>query len=370
MEQKIISGYGCHRRLGEVLKSLRCKKFLLVCGPSFSRLPVKDYISSIGVPYAVFGAVKPNPLYGDVCAGVEKFREEGCDSVVAVGGGSAIDVAKCIKLFSPLDEKENYLTQEKISSSVPLIAIPTTAGTGSESTRFAVIYYGGKKQSVTHPCIVPDFAILDCSLLRTLPLYLKKCAMLDALCQGIESWWSVNSTEESRVYSRKATESIIRNYKAYISSDGAEASERIMQAANYAGRAINIAQTTAPHAMSYKLTSLYSLPHGHAVAICLPAVWKYMIENISLCADKRGEEYLRDIFAAVSSSLGCNEAREAAEKFGGILNELGIFAPNGTLEEAELLGKSVNATRLANNPVAIDEDTLTQMYKEILNAGK
>ena len=175
------------------LKEVSSKRYMLVHDPSFHHLPVKDYVK----PDVVFDDFTSNPLYEQVCKGVELFNAHHCDAIIAVGGGSTIDVAKCIKLYCKMDPTMNYLQQEYRDSGVPLIAIPTTAGTGSESTRYAVIYYEGKKQSVTHESIIPTYAILEPRLLKTLPLYQKKCTMLDAMCQCIESLWSVNSTDES-----------------------------------------------------------------------------------------------------------------------------------------------------------------------------
>ena len=274
MEQRILSGIGC---LEAALKELGTRKYLLVRDSSYPYLSIRNYIDALPAPHVVFDGFSSNPLYEDVCKGVALFNREGCDTIVAVGGGSAIDVGKCIKLFSKMEPEQNFLFQGYKDTGVPLIAVPTTAGTGSESTRYAVIYYQGKKQSITHDSIRPPIAILDSSVLKTLPLYQKKCTMLDALCQGIESWWSVNSTQESKGYSRLAVETILENMDAYIRDNDEKAAEKILLAANFAGRAINITQTTAPHAMSYKLTSLYGLPHGHAVAMCLPEVWEYML---------------------------------------------------------------------------------------------
>lgn len=131
----------------------------------------------------IFNQLTPNPLYEDVVKGVEAYRNNQCDVIVAIGGGSSIDVAKCIKLYSGMDNIKVYLEQEYKENDVTLIAIPTISGTGSESTRYAVIYSEGKKQSVTHDSIVPKYAVWDYRNLVTLHLYQKKCTMIDALCQ-------------------------------------------------------------------------------------------------------------------------------------------------------------------------------------------
>ena len=275
MKQIIYNGI---EHLSEALEG--SKKVLLVTDSSFAFLNIKDEVEGIEVPFVKFSDFTPNPLYEDVCKGVELFNAEECDTILAVGGGSSLDVAKCIKLYCRMSKDTLYLDQEYKDTGVKLIAIPTTAGTGSESTRYAVIYYDGKKQSVTHDSIIPSVAILEPKVLKTLPLYQKKCTMLDALCQGIESWWSVNSTDESKILSKEAVETIMKWWREYIFENTEESAKQIMYAANLAGQAICITQTTAPHAFSYKITSMYKLPHGHAVAICLPEIWKYMLLHL------------------------------------------------------------------------------------------
>jgi alcohol dehydrogenase class IV len=192
--------------------------------------------------------------------------------------------------------------------------------------------------------------------------------MLDALCQGIESWWSVNSTDESKRYSKIAIQMIIENWKQYIYDNIDTAAEKIMLAANYSGRAINITQTTAAHAMSYMLTSTYKLPHGHAVAVCLPEVWDYMNSHTSDCIDNRGSDYLKDIFSDISKALKCSNRVEAVEWFRDFLLELEVEKPTAGDREAELklLTESVNPLRLKNNPVALDSVTLRNLYERIL----
>lgn len=366
MKQEIISGKDSYKKIEQILSQYRCQKFLLVCDSAFPFLYLKEYFETLGVSYVIFDAFSPNPLYEDVCKGVELFREEQCEVIIAVGGGSTIDVAKCIKLYSQMNKETIYLEQEYRDTKVPLIAVPTTAGTGSESTRYAVIYYEGKKQSVTHDSIVPNYAILSAEVLKTLPLYQKKCTMLDAFCQGIESWWSVNSTEESKEYSKEAVQLIMRYMDDYIEGNSVEATEQIMLASNYAGRAINITQTTAPHAMSYKLTSFYHIPHGHAVAICLPKVWDYMWKHLEQCIDPRGKDYLLDIFMQISKELKMECIENAIHKVEDILQTLEIEAPNARKEELEGLVASVNPVRLKNNPVQLDKESLSYLYERIL----
>ena len=322
------------------------------------------------MPYVAFDQFTPNPLYEDVCKGVELFRSERCDTILAVGGGSSIDVAKCIKLYCRMSSDKLYLEQEYKDTGVKLIAVPTTAGTGSESTRYAVIYYDGKKQSVTHNSISPTVAILEPRVLKTLPLYQKKCTMMDALCQGIESWWSVNSTDESKAYSRQAVETIMRWWREYVFDNTDEAAAQIMTAANDAGRAICITQTTAPHAFSYKITSMYGLPHGHAVAVCLPEIWQYMVGHLEECIDRRGQDYLSDVFCDIAAAMGVASSDEAIAVFRSMMEEMGLRQPqsgDSREKEIETLAASVNPVRLKNNPVALGQETALTLYDIIIS---
>ncbi len=353
MGQTIIRGI---EQLGSLIAG---KKFLLVRDSAYDYLKIKAFFDRF--PHVEFSEFTPNPLYEQVCKGVALFNREQCEGIVAVGGGSTIDVAKCIKLYCKMDSSVNYLRQEPFDTGITLIAVPTTAGTGSESTRHAVIYYEGAKQSISHTSIVPDYAVLEPSVLKTLPVYQKKCTMLDALCQAIESWWSVNSTEESKSYSRKAIAAVTKNWEAYIFDNDGEAAAQIMEAANYAGRAINITATTAAHAMSYKITSLYRFPHGHAVAVCMPEVWKYILEHTEDCADSRGSEYLRSTMEEISGMI-------SLDQFKTMLEKMEMKAPEAADKAADLevLAQSVNPVRLKNNPVALRTDVLKEMYRRIV----
>ena len=344
-------------------------KVLLVIDSSFPFLNIKDEVEGIKVPYIKFSDFMPNPLYEDVCKGVDLFRRAQCDTILAVGGGSSIDVAKCIKLYCKMSDEKLYLEQEYRDTGVKLIAIPTTAGTGSESTRYAVIYYDGKKQSVTHDSIIPNVAILEPQVLKTLPLYQKKCTMLDALCQGIESWWSVNSTEDSKRHSRIAVETIMQWWRQYIFDYTEEAARHIMTAANEAGQAICITQTTAPHAFSYKITSLYELPHGHAVAVCLKEIWDYMLQHIDDCIDTRGSFYLKEIFTQIAKSMECGSMEEAVSCFRNLLDNLGMNSPITTnrRHDLDILASTVNPIRLRNNPVELNVNSIYSLYDRIVH---
>ena len=372
--QKIINGI---EQLSEILKEVGCEKLFLVVDSSYPFLNIKDAIETLSVKERVmFSDFTPNPLYEQVCNGIELLKTSNCDTILAVGGGSAIDVAKCIKLAVLAKEGNAAIIPPLVSTRVacdgaklPFIAIPTTAGTGSESTHNAVMYYEGAKQTVTNDGVLPDYAVLEPSVLKTLPLYQKKCTMMDALCQGIESWWSVNSTEESYEYSRKTIELIMANWRKYIFENDDEAAKQIMLAANYGGRAINITQTTAAHAFSYKITSLYKLPHGHAVAVCLPVIWEYMLGNMEKCIDSRGQEYLAGIFALISKAMGCDKPEQAITVFRQMMVDMELKNPVAVNREEELkiLSTSVNPVRLKNNPIELSVEVISKLYQLIVS---
>lgn len=371
--QKIINGIA---QLPAILKEVGCEKLFLVVDSSYPFLNIKDAIEALPVKERVmFSDFTPNPLYEQVCNGIELLKTSNCDTILAVGGGSAIDVAKCIKLAVLAKEGNAAIIPPLVSTRVacdgaklPFIAIPTTAGTGSESTHNAVMYYEGAKQTVTNDGVLPDFAILEPTVLKTLPFYQKKCTMMDALCQGIESWWSVNSTEESYEYSRKTIELIMANWRKYIFENDDESAKQIMLAANYGGRAINITQTTAAHAFSYKITSLYKLPHGHAVAVCLPEIWEYMIGHMGKCIDNRGQEYLAGIFDLIAKAMGCANPVKAIELFRKMMVSMDLKNPvaGNREEELNVLSTSVNPVRLKNNPVGLSETEIRSLYDSII----
>lgn len=374
MGQKIIDGID---KLPGILQEVGCQKLFLVIDSSYPFLNIKDAIEALPVEKVKFSDFTPNPLYEQVCKGIELLKESNCDAILAVGGGSAIDVAKCIKLAVLAEEGNAAIIPPLVSqrlpidrTKIPFVAIPTTAGTGSESTHNAVMYYEGAKQTVTNDGVLPDYAVLEPSVLKTLPLYQKKCTMMDALCQGIESWWSINSTDESKMYSKKTVELIMANWQKYIFDNDDEAAAQIMLAANYGGRAINITQTTAPHAMSYKITSMYGLPHGHAVAVCLPEVWQYMTNHLDEVKDARGIRYLERIFSEIAHAMGYDKISVAIAQFRQMMHDMDMGYPRSENLAADLnvLTESVNPVRLKNNPISINAETAYTLYSRIINA--
>ncbi len=369
--QKIIEVRDGYAGLDAWLEQTGTRRILLVCDSAMPYLKIDHYFAELEKEDRVirFRDFQPNPDYASVVKGVERFREGGCDSIIAVGGGSAIDVAKCIKLYASLDPAKNYLEQPVAPNDIPLAALPTTAGTGSEATRYAVIYDKGEKQSITHESLIPEAVIWDPSALDTLPEYQRKATMLDALCHAVESFWSLNSTEESRGYSQKALGLILQNREGYLGNTR-EGNAGMLEAAHTAGQAINLTQTTAGHAMCYKLTSLYGIAHGHAAALCVAQLWPYILAHTEKCIDARGEAYLKGIFAELGRLLGGRDAQEGAERFQKLFLSLGLPGIRAGEKDLAILSDSVNQTRLKNNPVRLDRKAIEEIYCRILGTAQ
>ena len=368
MEQKIITINENYCLLDEYLKALRIKRLMLVCGGSVRFLRINDYFNTLrerlGIEIVRFSDFQPNPSYDSVIKGVRVFNENQCEAVLAVGGGSAMDVAKCIKFYANADIPDDSVLTEVDVNGIPLIAMPTTAGSGSEATRYAIIYCKGEKQTVTHESIIPSAVIMDASVLETLPKYQKSSTMADALCHAIESFWAVDSTEESRESAREAILQILKYKDLYFANDP-KGNEKMLWAAYTAGRAINVTRTTAGHAMCYKLTSLYGLAHGHAAALCVSKLWQYMLDNIDKCSDPRGEQYLRKTFDELAECFGGKSAEQGAEKFQEILTSLELYVPVPNENHFAVMIPSVNPARLKNNPIELDSKAIEKIYRSI-----
>ena len=382
IENQIVLG---KKNLKEELKSFfqehTFRRIFLVAGSSFSKLPIgeelQELFSELDIAFYHFSDFRANPRLEEVEEGIQAFSAFHGDSILAVGGGSALDTAKCIKLFTGLSKDRSYLEQEYRENDIPLLVHPTTAGTGSESTPFAVIYQDGEKCSVEHESIYPKYRIEDARSLRSLPLYQKKATLLDALSHAMEAIWSKYSNEDSRAYGQKAITLILSNYKAYLSlenennakaqgkaSSAEELSKQVLEsiaeAANLAGKAIAVTRTTAGHALSYKLGSIYQLPHGLATAMVNRALYPFMCREKSRMIHPENLLFLAKCFSAETEEEGAKRYRE-------ILEDLEIL-PTLSVKEGDLenLVAAVNPERLSNHPIALREEDIQLLYKEIL----
>ena len=346
------------------LKILRAKKVLLVTGKkSYAKSGAKKIIENLDGDFEFirFKEFDENPNILDVEKGVRIFKKNDCGCILAIGGGSSIDMAKLIKFFAP--KTEPYLNKFDIQLSpddnIPLIAIPTTAGTGSEATQFAVVYVGLEKYSISDILLLPNHVAIISELHLSQTKYQKAVSGLDAFSQAIESFWSVNSTEESRDYSLKALKLIIPSLQEIVFGEGDLVAYKNMALGAYlAGKAINIAKTTAPHAFSYYLTKRFNLPHGHAVAVFLPSFISYnfyLNNNHNLDYDCKQKFLLSELNKLLPSKPSSKSLATNIENFIlslGVeidINRLGI-----SKQDMIIALKSGNAQRLKNNPREFD----------------
>lgn len=239
------------------------------------------------------------------------------DGFIAVGGGTTIDTTKLLNLAIVLEKPVKALLTEKTAPDAlkPCLAIPTTAGTGAEATRFAVCYDGETKYSIDFEVIRPTDVAIVPEFTATLPAYQKASTNFDAYAQAVESLWAKGATEESKEYANRALELM--------------KSDNWPEASYWAGRAIDISRTTAAHAFSYYLTSHYGIPHGHAV---------YMVFEY-ICRNNNHSEFIK-----VVPEL--KTLRELAEEKG--------VAWDVMIDE---LFNNVNLKRLGNNPVEVKKES-------------
>ena len=345
-------------QIGDYLKGKGLSKPLVILDGFLKGSAVCETLKSFCEP-VFFSDFKPNPTYSDTLAARAAFKAEGCDCIISIGGGSAIDTAKAVKLFLPHETDEGLIGRELRYVNLKHIAVPTTAGTGSESTQYSVIYYEGRKQSLTGPLLIPDLIVLDPAFLKTLPTGQKAATLLDALCQATEALWSVNAKDLSDAYAIDAIELILRHVKGYMAGEDKDLAP-IQKAANLAGKAINITATTAAHAMSYKITSTFGIPHGAAVAMCMSPVWGFYNEH--------AEQTARYALASsgICRAYGASSLAEAKEIFDRLYKEL---LPNPkrscTEEELDMLVSEVNPERLKNYPVDLSAEDVRALYLQV-----
>ena len=315
-----------------------------------------------------------NPRVEDVTALLEQIdHKESYQAIIAVGGGSVIDTAKLMKAFwgNPLGLDE-YLgcedNRDPLPAPLPLIAMPSTAGSGSEATRFAVVYKNKEKYSVEHDALLPSFSVVVPSLLKSVPSHTAAASGMDALCQGIESYWSIHSTDESRKLAEEAIELAWNWIEQAVNDRSSEALHYMARASHLAGRAINITKTTAPHAVSYPMTAYFGVTHGHAVAL-LTARFLDFNQNVTEedCLDNRGVDFVKRRLDEIATMIAGDGDKSPANyllemlKVIGLktnLPDLGII--NGQDIET-IIVHSLSPERMANNPRSINETALKKL---------
>ncbi|HEC93741.1 MAG TPA: iron-containing alcohol dehydrogenase family protein [Candidatus Atribacteria bacterium] len=371
--QREYFGIGSIKILEEVIREYNARRLFLVCGKNSFRLSgaekkIKPFIENLS--YITFNPMQ-NPKMEDIKSGIVLFEKFNPDVVIAIGGGSIIDSAKAINVLSFKDEdpikyitgKRNIEKKEKL-----LIAIPTTAGSGSESTQFATIYVKNRKYSIESEKVIPDIAIVDPSLTFSLPKYITAYTGLDALCQGLESYWSIHSTEVSQNYAKEAIQLAYNNIRKAIENDR-EGRVAMAKAANLSGKAINISKTTACHSISYPLTAYFGIPHGHAVSLAMPFFLEFnsYIDEEN-CNDNRGTDFVREKMHEIFSLLGVRDGEEAKKVFNNLLNILfkKTRLRDWNIKQRDLrliLKESFTSGRMNNNPKKVSKESLGRILE-------
>ncbi|UCH72470.1 MAG: phosphonoacetaldehyde reductase, partial [Thermoplasmatales archaeon] len=321
--QKEFFGYGSIQKLDKLIKECNPKNIFLITGKkSYTLSGAEEKIIKIlkDIKYKQFNSFSTNPTLEDVEKGIRIFKKAKPQLVLAIGGGSVIDIAKAINALAFQKQKpEIYITGKKDleKQGLPLIAIPATAGTGSESTRYSTIYIDKEKYSLTdEKYILPTSTIIDPFLTQSLPKYITAYTGLDALCQGIESLWSINSTEESTKYAELAINRAFSSIVQAVQKPTRKSRIDMARAANYSGKAINITKTTSCHSISYPITSYFNIPHGHAVALTMPEMLEFNFNvSISDCNDKRGVYFVKKKLKSIFKMMKCKNEIDAKNSF-------------------------------------------------------
>ena len=353
--QKVIRGRDSLKRLPDLMKKTGMSRPMIVGMDPLTATLFRKVPGLLSSP--VFSFFHPNPDLDDTEAGVSLFRNEQCDGLISIGGGSSIDTAKAIKARLCAGSSEDVIQNRlSVQADCTHIAVPGTAGTGSEATQTAVVYVNGSKVSLSHPALKPEGIVLDAGLLDTLPTYHKKSCALDALAQGIESYWSLGSNDDSKVHAYLAVIGVLDNLKEYLNGDP-HAADEMLDASYQSGKAIQITRTTAAHAMSYMLTKKLGLAHGHACMLTLPVLWEMMQEH----------EEMTGTLNELSARMRLGSAQMVPKLLKGIMYDLEMDIPAAPDEKTmEELVLSVNTERLSNHPVALSRDEIREAYRRAM----
>lgn len=251
---------------------------------------IEEVLKEKGTPYEIDMEVKPNPTIENVIYGFELYKKSASDFIIAVGGGSVIDTAKAIAVIGNNPENADVVSLEGMDKSrnpaVPIIALPTTAGTGSETTMDYVITNTKEKRKMAcmDSKVVPIAAILDTEIMASLPLKLTAATAMDALTHAVESYLSLGAFSFSETLSLKAVSLISENFlKVLEEPENYEIRKELAIAQYMAGMSFTNVGLGIVHSMAHPLSAFYDIPHGVANALILPYVLEF---NADVCTDK------------------------------------------------------------------------------------
>ena len=311
-------GPGARKELPGVVANLAKNKALIVTDPGLVKFGVTGQVTEVldaaGLPYEVFAEVKPNPTVSNVNAGIEAFRKAGADYLIAVGGGSAIDTAKAIGIVINNPEFEDIVSLEGVAptknKSVPIIALPTTAGTAAETTiNYVIIDEVNKKKMVcVDPHDIPAVAIIDAELMYSLPPALTAATGMDALTHAIEGYITKAAWPLSDMFEIEAIRMIAENLPVAVAEPRNEKAREAMALAQYvAGMAFSNVGLGLVHGMAHPMGSLFDVPHGVANALLLPTIMEW---NMPACVEKYGK--IAQAMGVNTEGMTPEEAAQAA----------------------------------------------------------
>lgn len=356
---QIISGIECVLKNADSIKAIGMRKAFIVTGKSGAKKSgalkdITSILSSLGIEYIIFDDISENPPLL-VChkAGL-KCREEKCDAVIGIGGGSALDASKAIAVFAANDisPMEGYVP-EKCLRALPIIAVPTTAGTGSEANPYAVMTLpsGDQKKTIKYPFTYPKLALVDPKYTYSLNKDYTVSTALDAFAHAIESYLSQNSTFFSEEYALFAAKNIFEVLRIKPETFDEAAREKLAYASCAAGAAISVTGTGFPHPLGYSLTLLDGIPHGRACAV-------FEGEYISLnMKTETGKEKLGKFFL----HLNTNE-KELSELLVSLADVKLSFNNQEIKERVDLIKDAGN---YVNSPYILSDEEKYDIYQKL-----
>lgn len=371
-------GPGARRELPEVINRLGKTKALVVTDPGLIKFGVAkmvtDVLDEAGVKYEIFSQVKPNPTVSNVQDGIEAYKKAEADFIIAIGGGSAIDTAKGIGIVINNPEFSDIVSLEGCAptrhKSVPIIALPTTAGTAAETTINYVIIDEAKQKKMVcvDPNDIPAVAIIDAELMYSLPKGLTAATGMDALTHAIEGYITRGAWSMSDMFEIEAIRMISRHLPIAVEQpDNAEARNGMAVAQYIAGMAFSNVGLGLVHGMAHPLGSLFDVPHGVANALLLPTIMEY---NMPACMDKYPD--IARAMGVDTAGMSREEAsRAAVEAVKALAIKVGIpqhMSELGITESdiTRLAQQAIDDVCTPGNPREVSLTDIETLYRKVL----
>lgn len=371
-------GPGARKELPEVVKRLNGKKALIVTDKGLIQFGVAEKVTKVlddaSIPYEIFSEVKPNPTVSNVKAGIEAYKKSEADFIIAIGGGSAIDTAKGIGIVINNPEFSDIISLEGCAptkhKSVPIIALPTTAGTAAETTINYVIIDEDKKKKMVcvDPNDIPAVAIIDAELMYSLPKSLTAATGMDALTHAIEGYVTKGAWEMSDMFEIEAIRMINKYLRTAVSEPGNPEGRNGMAIAQYiAGMAFSNVGLGLVHGMAHPMGSLFDIPHGVANALLLPTVMEfnkpYCLDKFPKVAEAMGVD-ISGMTKEEASQAACDAVKALAIEVGipQHLSDLGIKET----DIPELAEQALTDVCTPGNPRPVTLEEIKELYKRVL----